>query len=49
MSADDDLKARIAKPSEVGDSFRSVRLAKLNTLRGMGIDPYPDAAFRTHR
>src|SRR5579863_1332252 len=31
------------------DPFRRVRLAKLETLRGMGIDPYPVGFSRTHQ
>src|SRR5262249_52574077 len=33
--------------SESDDPFRSVRMAKLETLRGMGIDPYPTKFERT--
>src|SRR5947199_224417 len=33
--------------SEGDDPFRSVRLAKLETLRGMGIEPYPVGSERS--
>src|SRR5215204_947523 len=34
--------------NENEDPFRRVRLDKLETLRGMGIDPYPVAFARAH-
>ncbi|MGE3781595.1 MAG: lysine--tRNA ligase [Alphaproteobacteria bacterium] len=42
MSADDTANSAAARPaSETDDPFRRVRLDKLETLRAMGIDPYP--------
>src|SRR5579863_2201761 len=41
MSADDAVNTPIAKDSEGDDPLRRIRLDKLETLRGMGIDPYP--------
>jgi lysyl-tRNA synthetase class 2 len=46
MSADDTTNSSAARQgSEADDPFRRVRLDKLETLRGMGIDPYP-VSFR---
>src|SRR3954447_7721956 len=47
MAADDSANAA---PMDLGndeDPFRSVRLGKLETLRGMGIEPYPVSFERT--
>lgn len=35
------------RPGEDGDPLRSVRLGKLETLRGMGVDPYPAGFSRS--
>ena len=45
MTPDDNSPARAA---EADDPFRRVRLDKLETLRGMGIDPYPVSFAREH-
>jgi lysyl-tRNA synthetase class 2 len=47
MSADDILNPAIGKKGEEDDPFRRVRLEKLATLRGMGVDPYPVSFART--
>ena len=47
MSADDTAAPQQARDDE--DPFRRVRLDKLATLRGMGIDPYPVSFARTHQ
>jgi lysyl-tRNA synthetase class 2 len=39
----------IAKGGETDDPLRRVRLDKLETLRGLGIDPYPVSFSRTHQ
>src|SRR5437763_16788893 len=47
MSAEDSGNA---PPKNVGDDedpFREVRLGKLETLRGMGVEPYPVSFERT--
>ena len=45
MTPDDNSPARAA---EAEDPFRRVRLDKLETLRDMGIDPYPVGFSREH-
>ena len=47
MNADNNSDAPIRNEGQSEDPFRSVRLAKLETLRGMGIDPYPLSFART--
>src|SRR5580765_8046525 len=47
MSADDTANAPGKKGNEGEDPFRRVRLDKLETLRGMGVDPYPVSFSRT--
>jgi lysyl-tRNA synthetase, class II len=47
MSADDVSAPQRATEAE--DPFRRVRLDKLATLRGMGIDPYPVSFARSHQ
>ena len=47
MSADDIADPAARRASEAEDPFRRVRLDKLATLRGMGIDPYPVSFART--
>src|SRR5436305_15109086 len=48
MSAENDISTQTgSRAGESDDPFRSVRLAKLETLRGMGIDPYPLAFDRS--
>src|SRR5437764_13521171 len=50
MSADETQSGPIGQADQAeqkDDPFRSVRLAKLETLRGMGIDPYPLAFDRS--
>ena len=49
MSADDAVNTPIPKGSEGEDPLRRIRLDKLETLRGMGIDPYPVSFSRTHQ
>jgi lysyl-tRNA synthetase class 2 len=48
MSADDTANPPAARATEAEDPFRRVRLDKLETLRGMGIDPYPVSFPREH-
>ncbi|MGD9614806.1 MAG: lysine--tRNA ligase [Alphaproteobacteria bacterium] len=48
MSADDTANPSATRGSEADDPFRRVRLDKLETLRGMGIDPYPVSFSRGH-
>jgi lysyl-tRNA synthetase class 2 len=48
MSADDIANPAARQATEADDPFRRVRLDKLETLRGMGIDPYPVAFSREH-
>ena len=45
----DDNSASAARAAEADDPFRRVRLDKLETLRGMGIDPYPVGFAREHQ
>src|SRR5947209_929376 len=45
--ADDLANAAAASAAGDEDPFRSVRLGKLEALRGMGIDPYPIGFERT--
>jgi lysyl-tRNA synthetase class 2 len=47
MSPDDSQNAPAGKEAEGDDPFRSVRLEKLEAMRGMGIDPYPLAFDRS--
>jgi lysyl-tRNA synthetase class 2 len=47
MSADDITDPTPRRGDEGEDPFRRVRLDKLETLRGMGIDPYPVSFSRT--
>jgi lysyl-tRNA synthetase, class II len=47
MRADDILNAPIREETESDDPLRRIRLDKLETLRGMGIDPYPVGFSRT--
>ena len=47
MSAEDTADVPVKKGNEVEDPLRRVRLDKLATLRGMGIDPYPVNFSRT--
>src|ERR1700675_2878454 len=47
MSADEILNAPVPQASEGEDPLRRVRLDKLETLRGMGVDPYPVSFSRT--
>jgi len=47
MTADDIPHPAIGKESEGEDPFRRVRLEKLATLRGLGVDPYPVGFART--
>ena len=49
MSADDAVNTPIPKGSEGEDSLRRIRLDKLETLRGMGVDPYPVSFSRSHQ
>src|SRR5579863_4040133 len=49
MSADDAVNTPIAKDSEGDDPLRRIRLDKLETLRGRGIDPYPVSFSRDHQ
>src|SRR6266436_4603631 len=48
MTADDILNPAIGKQGAEDDPFRRVRLEKLATLRGMGVDPYPVSFARTN-
>jgi lysyl-tRNA synthetase, class II len=48
MSADD-VAAPPPRAKDDDDPFRRVRLDKLATLRGMGIDPYPVSFARSHQ
>jgi lysyl-tRNA synthetase class 2 len=48
MAADDIPNPAIGKQGEEDDPFRRVRLEKLATLRGMGVDPYPVSFARTN-
>jgi lysyl-tRNA synthetase, class II len=47
MSADDSTMTPTGREGEAEDPLRAVRVAKLATLRGMGIDPYPVSFSRT--
>src|SRR3954467_7219285 len=47
MAADDSAHAAPMNLGNDEDPFRSVRLGKLETLRGMGIEPYPVSFERT--
>ena len=47
MAADDLVPDPSRNAADDDDRFRSVRLAKLETLRGTGIDPYPASFART--
>jgi lysyl-tRNA synthetase, class II len=47
MSADDSTMTPARREGEAEDPLRAVRVAKLATLRGMGIDPYPVSFSRT--
>src|SRR6266446_3065760 len=47
MSADDIPNTPVSKGSEGEDALRRIRLDKLETLRGMGVDPYPVSFART--
>src|SRR6202521_2811056 len=47
MSADDFSDPTPGRASEGDDPLRRVRLDKIETLRGMGIDPYPVSFSRT--
>jgi lysyl-tRNA synthetase class 2 len=49
MSADDAVNIPIGRGSEGEDPLRRIRLDKLETLRGMGIDPYPVSFSRSHQ
>ena len=49
MTPDDNSPASAARTAEADDPFRRVRLDKLETLRGMGIDPYPVGFSREHQ
>jgi lysyl-tRNA synthetase class 2 len=48
MSADD-IASPTGRPGDSDDPFRRVRLDKLETLRGMGVDPYPVSFAREHQ
>src|SRR5260370_36019154 len=48
MAADDIPNPAIGKQGEEEDPFRRVRLEKLATLRGMGVDPYPVSFARAN-
>ena len=47
MAADDLVPDPSRNAADDDDPFRSVRLGKLEALRGMGIDPYPVSFART--
>jgi lysyl-tRNA synthetase, class II len=48
MSPEDSARAQsLTNPGENEDPFRSVRLGKLDALRGMGIEPFPVSFERT--
>jgi lysyl-tRNA synthetase class 2 len=47
MAADDLVPDPSRNAADDDDRFRSVRLAKLETLRGTGVDPYPASFART--
>src|SRR6476660_6675200 len=49
MAADETANPAAQRAKDDEDPFRRVRLDKLATLRGMGIDPYPVSFARTHQ